>query len=218
MSQDIENVTPRGEHAASQQVGERRGRGRAARPGRSMSTNVDGRRQCVAKLMPRAGTSSEPAGEEARARPRAGSGTETAAAAGSASDFHHAVEIGDGQRRRPGPASAASSMASHASASPLSAGQRGRRRNRANASVNGKVASDAVDAREEQSAPADRPAHAWRDLEAPDRRRQVELQPAFAPSASREACMPCCSHSSQTDVNSHGRRRVTKSPSLGSLP
>ena len=36
--------------------------------------------------------------------------------------------------------------------------------------------------------------------------------------ASREACRPCWSQSSQAEVNSQGRRRVTKSPSLGSLP
>ena len=37
-------------------------------------------------------------------------------------------------------------------------------------------------------------------------------------SAAREACRPCCSQASHADVNSHGRRRETKSPSLGSLP
>src|SRR4051812_27795449 len=39
-----------------------------------------------------------------------------------------------------------------------------------------------------------------------------------SPSADRDASIPCCSQSSHAEVNSHGSRRVTKSPWLGILP
>src|SRR6201996_6792049 len=97
--------------------------------------------------------------------------------------LHHAVEVGDRQRgrearergvlqRQPGFGVVAERRERDGAG--VGKGQRQR-----------EVAADAIDAGEEQSAPPCWPADARRELEAPDRRRQIELQPALAQRVAR---------------------------------